>query len=320
MSTYLINHFHFVIVIIHGVVAFIVHYMYSKAIFTDPGVYPKSPPNTIENDRGTLYESIEVKGITVKAKWCSTCNFYRPPRSTHCSICNNCVEVFDHHCPWVDNCIGKHNYRYFFFFIFSLSIHLICTIVMTSFYIVNVVDINVDVIEKLIPPIIILVISGLAVLPIIGLTAFHIGLVVLGRTTNEQLTGKFGGGYNPFDRGCCLNCFSTLIGPVPPIYLGYETPKKKRKKKKVERKVTASVPLLELPPSNEQTQNGTVLVKMKEDISFRPEDGEEKILNGNAGKTQMIKMESNTSSNSNVLCGGRLSREKTDDATYEVSI
>jgi palmitoyltransferase len=37
-------------------------------------------------------------------KWCETCNFYRPPRTSHCSICDNCVEV---HAPcyiWLCYC------------------------------------------------------------------------------------------------------------------------------------------------------------------------------------------------------------------------
>ncbi|CAF0923250.1 unnamed protein product [Didymodactylos carnosus] len=201
--------------IAHGILFYFVCTNFVLATFMDPGKYDRALVEEYENDQeSTYYKTVEIRGTSGRMKWCQTCQFYRPPRCSHCSICDFCIDTFDHHCPWLNNCVGRRNYRYFIQFLISVLLHMFVVFGFSFYYL----SLNRDRLTELrtIMSIVLMIFIVLLTIPICGLTGFHFVLIAKGKTTNEQVTGKFKNNMNPFDDGCFSNCLQTFIATTYP--------------------------------------------------------------------------------------------------------
>lgn len=136
---------------------------------------------------------------------CPDCEIIRTKRSRHCAICGKCVERFDHHCPWVNNCVGAQNHTYFIWFLISIVLTLVSTIIfllhflseydylsmkpgscLKNGYFLHPDEIICNTFVFLSANVIVLVICFFFLLPVSALTIVQFGNFVMNKTTSER--------------------------------------------------------------------------------------------------------------------------------------
>jgi len=191
------------------------------AAFTDPGFIPrgKEPqPKTREN-----YTRPNGQ------KFCETCRIWRPLRAKHCRYCNACVKKLDHHCPWIGTCVGERNYRYFFGFLFTLTIYTGVLFTCTIMHLVEEALYQVTMkgqdktewlsgmgmaIQSYPVSLVLALYTGFTFLSLCSLALYHAHLIGIGQTTNENIKQVYFDSntmqrkVNPHDFGCVQNYYN----------------------------------------------------------------------------------------------------------------
>ncbi|PFH32824.1 DHHC zinc finger domain-containing protein [Besnoitia besnoiti] len=218
-------------------------YFFCITACSDPGILPRhrSPMSAYDPLTGAYrvrqpprHQDVVINGNSIRLKFCTTCNIYRPPRSVHCAVCDNCVERFDHHCPWIGNCIGLRNYRSFICFVICCSLlslfTFVCSAVKLALVIVDFRSDGIggdDVFHRIwsyaADSILLLVYTFILSWFVFALVAYHGYLIATNQTTYEQIKSFFYEG-NPWSRGLWGNLSDVFCRPVRARYFDPQKP------------------------------------------------------------------------------------------------
>lgn len=205
-----------------SVLAAVILVTFLLASTMNPGIIPRneSIPPELEQQmdlRGVpRHRFLKISDITIKQKFCATCNIFRPPRSKHCSFCDNCILRFDHHCTWLGNCVGLYNYRYFVVLIYASTFFLMqCLYVTLCHFGQEAEDLfgpeygfldMLYVLSEDIPMIFFFLYCLFLMFAVLLLAVYHTVISLQNLTTNEHVKNYYREGQNPFDYGGFKNC------------------------------------------------------------------------------------------------------------------
>lgn len=212
-----------------AVLAAVITICFLLASLVNPGIVPRNPaiPGELKAEGyldisgKPLARFQRIGGVTVKQKFCTTCNVFRPPRAKHCSFCDNCVLRFDHHCKWLGNCVGLHNYGFFVCLIYSGTIFVMqcinTTLVIFDQTAASKYGERLDFLDKLVSvseePVLacFFLYLLLLVVPLFMLSLYHTAICYQNLTTNEHVKNYYVD--NPFDYGPLRNYWHIFLHP-----------------------------------------------------------------------------------------------------------
>jgi palmitoyltransferase ZDHHC9/14/18 len=146
-------------------------------------VYPFITKTT-QQPRNPFIREITISNQILHEKYCVTCKCWRPVRASHCGQCERCVEVHDHHCPWTGNCIGKNNYKWFFWFLLSVTLNCLYVCGSSIYFFMN--EIQPEYGLSLVP-VAIALFTGFLMLSLGSMVGYHCWLTARNITTHEQV-------------------------------------------------------------------------------------------------------------------------------------
>lgn len=177
------------------------------AMYTEPGILPIEQP-----DSGRR----RVTHVVVDGERKELAHF----RAKMCRQTENCVAEFDHYCPWVGNAIGRRNYRYFIAFVVTVSFLALVVGVSAGLRFADVrlatsAKAGTDFPWSDVFLICLVVYTAVVLISVCGLVCFHLRLIAVNQTTNENIRGAYYSTPNPHDRGAFRNFAAFFLRPVP---------------------------------------------------------------------------------------------------------